>query len=134
MDSEDRFRIRTRLIIADFECPPEEITEILGINPTKTWLKGQPVTPKAKNTRKENAWELLIDFSPENNTVDAQVESLLSIITPNIEKFANLPSNVDIILSCVIFTRPDGFPVIGFSKKLIKILALINADIDIDLY
>lgn len=59
VSAEIQSEIKARLTIADFECSPEEITQILGIRPTKTWLRGEPVTSRIKNVYKENGWTLI---------------------------------------------------------------------------
>ncbi len=126
MDGEGKSEIKVKLVIADFECSPEEITKILEINPTKTWLKGEPVLPTARNFHKQNGWVLQSPNNSVNSTVDAQVESLLSIIAPHVDKFATLPKDVYIELSCVIFTDSDRFPAVGFSYNTIRMLAKIS--------
>ena len=59
--------------------------------------------------------------------------SLLFIITPHIDKFAKLPVGVEIELSCIIYVY-DCRPVIGFYHETVRILAKIEASIDIDFY
>ena len=126
--------IKARLTVARFECSPEEITQILGIRPTKTWLRGETVTPRAKNVHKSNGWTLRAPCDPLNSTVDEQVDSLISIITPHIEAFAKLPTGVYIELSCILYVYDYSRPVIGFSASTVRILAQIGANIDIDIY
>jgi hypothetical protein len=137
-NEEKEFEIKANLVITDFECFPDEITRILGIQPTETWRKGDSILSIAKNIRKQNGWILKSIIDPKNNTVNVQVESLLSIISPNIEKFANLPSDAEVELACIVYINRTGesigFPEIGFSSNTISVLAKINAVIDIDLY
>lgn len=134
MDAEQEFEIKAKLVIARFECSPAEITEIIGIHLTETWLKGEPVLPKAKNVHKSNGWMLRSPINPVNSIVDAQVEGLLQIIAPQVEAFANLPSGVYVELGYVIYTYSYRFPVMGFSQDTIKMLEKIGGAIDVDLY
>lgn len=126
--------IKARLTVAEFECSPEEVTNLLGICPTKTWLCGETVTPRAKNVHKSNGCILISPRDPVNSTVDVQVDSLISIITPHIEAFAKLPAGVYIELSCIIRVADYGRPVVGFSADTVRVLAQIGANIDIDIY
>lgn len=136
MSAESKSEVKARLNIAEFECSPEKITKILGIQPTKTWIKGEPINPIGKRVYKENGWMIESPINPVNSNVDEQVESLLSVITPYVEAFANLPSDVYIELSCVIYvpSNDHGRPTVGFSANTIKILAKLGANIDIDIY
>lgn len=134
VNTEKQSATKARLIIADFECSPEEITQTLSIYPTKTWLRGETVTPTAKNVHKENGWMIASPCDPLNSTVDVQVDSLISIITPHIEAFAKLPTGVYIELSCIIRVADYGRPVIGFATNTVRVLAQIGANIDIDIY
>ena len=133
MSEEDHSKIKARLTIFDFDSPVEEIVQTLGFCPTKTWRRGEPVLPKAKNVHHENGLMLVAPCEPINSTVNEQVDSLLSIITPHIDNFAKLPIGVEVELSCIIYVY-DCRPVIGFSHETVRVLAQIGASIDIDFY
>jgi len=134
VSAERQFEIKARFTIAGFECSPEEITQILGIRPTKTWLRGEPVTSKAKNVYKENGWTLTSPCNPVSSTLDEQVDALISIIPPRIQAFAKLPAGVYIELACIIRVADYSQPVIGFSANTIRIIAQIGANIDVGIY
>ena len=134
MAEERQSEIKAKLKIADFECSPEEITEILGICPTKIWRNGEKVHPRAKNVYKSNGWMLASPCDPVNSSVDQQIEPLLSIIKPHIDAFEKLPSGIYIELACIIRVADYREPAIWFSADTIRIIAQMRASIDIDVY
>lgn len=133
-DKEREFDIIAKLVITNFDCSPAEITQIIGIHPTQTWLKGEPFLPEAKNVQKSNGWILQSPINPFNSTVDIQVKAIMKIIAPQAEAFANLLSGAYAELGCVIYTYCPHYPAVGFSKDTIKTLAKIGGSINIELY
>ncbi len=133
MLEEGQAKTKVRLTVTDFECSPEEITQILGISPTETWLRGEPVLPKAKNVHHQNGWMIASPCDPMKTNISTQVGSLFSIIEPHIEAFAKLPVGTCVDLSCILYVY-DCRPVIGFSVDEVKMLARLGASIDVDFY
>jgi hypothetical protein len=42
------FENKVKLVVSDFECSPDVISETLGMEASQTWLKGDSVIPQAK--------------------------------------------------------------------------------------
>jgi len=53
--------IKVRLVVTSGNVHPEEVSSFLGVAPSKTWLQGETVHPKATNVHKENGWVLSIE-------------------------------------------------------------------------
>jgi hypothetical protein len=125
-------RILVRLTITEYECPAEEITRILGIAPTATWSRGEPMHPRAKNVHHQNGWSFSPPCDPATG-LEEQVTALLDLLAPHTDRFAALPSGVEIDLSCVLYAYTER-PAIGFSAQTVRRFAQLGAGIDIDYY
>src|SRR5438874_502023 len=86
-----RSQVLVRLNVTDFECPAEEITRLLGLSPTRTWRRGEKVHPRAQNTHRQNGWSLSAPCDPYTTGLEEQVEALLRLVAPHVDRFATLP-------------------------------------------
>ena len=134
MGDERQSEIKAKLIIRDFDCSPEEITQLLKISPTQTWLQGKPVTARAKNVHKSNGWLLESPCDPVGSSLEAQVNSLLSLVLPHVELFTKLPISTRVELYCVLYVADYREPVIHFPTDIVRKLAQMGANIGIDIY
>lgn len=134
MSEEGRSEIQAKLIVRSFECSPEEITQLLAIHPTQTWLRGETVTPRAKNVRKSNGWLLASPCDPIGSSIEAQTDSLFSIVAPRIEAFAKLPAGTNVELYCAMYVADYREPVISFPTDKVRLLAQLGASIGISIY
>ena len=123
--------LKVRFIVSDFECASDEITRILGLQPTTTWRRGDRI-PRTTMARKQNGWRLDSPAMPAGD-FEEQFNVLLKVVMPHSEKFKNLPPQSEVELSCVIYVY-DQRPVISFSADAVRCLASIGATIDVDYY
>ena len=131
-DKEMRSEIRVRLTITDFKCSPNEITRILKIDPTKTWLRGDPI-PKTIMMQKQHGWQLDSPKTPKGS-VEQQTDALLRLLAKRSRVFKSLPSEAEVELSCIIYSHGGDRPPIAFNRATVRKLAQLNASIDIDFY
>jgi hypothetical protein len=124
---------KVRLHVYDFECSPTEITRILGLNPTETWLRGDKVLPVADNTLKENGWRLASPLHPINTPLDEHLDALSSLVLPRATAFSMLPTGSIVEISCVICSFTHR-PVIHFSQEHVAAATSLKASIDVDVY
>ncbi len=124
----------------EFECSPNEISKILNIPASGTWLKGQLIdkTNRATIRHKQNGWEICsrqydesLNSYPE---LQPHIAYILDIVRPNRNNFEQLPSGSVVELSCVIYVYMDQRPAIGIDAVSVRELAYINASIDLDYY
>lgn len=127
-----RTEIKIRLSISGFSCPPEEVTQVLGLSPTKTWRRNDSI-PRTIMVYKENGWRLEAPGSPYAS-VEKQCTVLMERITPRLEAFKELPPGSEVELSCVIYVYHNERPSLSFSPEVIRTLATIGGLIDIDYY
>lgn len=124
--------IKVSIKVTNFDCNPGQITKILDLKPTKTWLKGDLVHPKAINTHKENGWMFQLQISTDT-PFRQQMQTLLDLAIPKKQLFLNLPNDAEIEINCVVYSI-HGRPDISLSSAMIKAVGEINAAIDFDLY
>jgi len=126
---------------------PNELTKLIGIQPTDFWYKEDMLpslkdnlvwtrTDKPKPTKKETCWEYATDYIETYEMYDLS-EPLLDIFEPHTDKIIkfmkenNLEAKLDVVAEWDI---GDSTPALGADKRLIKFLSKIDAHIDEDLY
>lgn len=125
--------IKLRLVITDFSCAPALISELLSIEPSRTWLEGDLVVSQGTRRHKENGWLLEFLQHEAGETPSQLLDRLLAVVIPNMDKFEHLPSGSEVQMSTIIYMH-GGTPELNFSVTQIKSLAKINASVDVDLY
>ena len=127
-----KFEHRARLLITGFACLPEEITRLIETAPTKTWLEGDLVSPRATLRRKANGWQLNSRVDPTVAEVDEAIEDVLAQL-PDPALFDRLPAGSYREVSCTIYTY-DHRPGVHLPPNIIKALASYALELDIDIY
>ena len=95
--SEDEDSLRTAgasIQIFGFSCAPHEISEILGLTPTTSWAKGDPIRQTAI-AHKGSGW-ILDSGLPEREDVDDHLDALLRRVSSAIDRFDTLPDDASI--------------------------------------
>lgn len=123
-------KIYAYLRILGFECRPDEISAHLGVEPSRSWVKGEIVPPRRRPSD-ESGWELR---SPLDEPYDLEDHALWLL--------DRLPSRIDlsgltawwtVTLSFAVYLRgrtPAGF----FENGTLARIAALGAALDIDLY
>lgn len=116
----------------DFDV--QEITNELGIVPTKTWNKGENIRKTERRYSFTN-WEYRIGPLYTLST-DAAMERLERLFSKKANKLCELKRkyNLNIGIEVVVYIRQNEPPGIVFEPRFIKFVNQIGATIDIDLY
>ena len=116
---------------------PNEITKLLGINPTKVRLKNELPSGKLPKFSSwifssENIVDEVIDIYEMTTSLVKTLESKVDIIN-EIRQKLNVTTHLEVILS---FSTNEEIstPAIGFDTATIDFLAKVGAFIDIDTY
>ena len=125
--------IRVEFCITSHELLPTQITQILGLLPSRTWLEGESIQG-TKLRRKHNGWCLAVDGAESTIDLEVPIRELLTILLPKIGEIDEARSGLDVEceLSCAI-TIADETPVINLSPATVGDLVRLNAAIDIDI-
>lgn len=126
------FEISASFNLTGLDFDPQNITDKLGIIPTKTWKIGDLVHPKATLKRQHNGWVINSKLG-KNNDLEAHIKSLFEQLQPIWDIVQEIGHNYDAEISCVIYTEAE-VPAIHLDKEIINKSHQINAEIDIDLY
>ena len=131
--SEKRWELSARLVIYGFECAPEEITRVLGINPDETWRKGdlrgeRPVKPSG-----DSGW-VIASSSSDRVRLEPHIVSVLEKVS-SVDRLRDLPPESKRYLSCEVTTlEGTSGPDITISPTILSRLAEIGAELSIDSY
>ena len=117
--------------ITGLSITPEEITRVIGITPTKTWLLGESIQKTALR-RKHNGW--CISTAAEVISLEETTRHILDLLLPKERTINELCSKHDLHreLSCALYLV-DEAPEINFSRDVIIGLSRLGATVDIDI-
>lgn len=110
---------------------PDEITELLGVVPTRIWRLDEPIQDTMLR-RKHNGW--CLTKRHESAELADLVKSLLNELLPNAETITRICSDyeLDCELCCVAYVINQA-PAINFDREIIRGLAQLGATLDIDI-
>lgn len=115
------------------EFDPDEVTKIIGIEPSKTRIKGDPIP-------RHTFW-IYSTGKIKDEVVDVyeMSSSLIAKLAPLAEKIikAKKKFGLESVLEVVLTVTPDyskSTPAIGFESEVIAFAYKVGATIDIDTY
>lgn len=113
---------------------PEEVTRLVGVEPTSVAFKGSP------RTRKHTVWRFS-SGKVESDLVDVyeMTSSLVAKLAPHVDKinlaqerFA-LESSLSVVLT-ITTDDSKSTPAIGLERSVVAFLAQVGAWVDVDTY
>lgn len=131
--------IATTFLLQGIGFDPDDITILLGIQPTKVWRYGAPI-PKTTMHYKNDSWLLSTDYEvlDEEHLSDLtrQVDSLINRLQPSTAKLKEICARfrLDVKLYCVLYIEDADRPAIQFSPAIVEWLAELHAGIDVVTY
>ena len=109
----------------------EEVTSIVGINPTEAWNVGD-INPRNGKPRSFMSWHLSSGVD-DRVALDSHLVVLFQRLRPKSEALRKLWVDFDIMLQCVGY-----FPATGhgqsFSREQIRQAAQLGLSLDLDFY
>lgn len=123
--------VRVSLKILGFQGEPEAITRRIGLEPTKTWRKGELI-PRTVRPRPTSGWELLAieGGGPE---LAPQIERLLDRIRGKEALLSDFGREARLELSIVVYAR-ESVPALHLPRETVEVLGKLGSAVDIDLY
>lgn len=131
-----RNQIEVSLRIVGFECQPEEITQELGIQPTKVWQKGEQRNARGIMRNKQNGWGISSGIG-RHKGFEHHMDALMMLIEPHLSSFTRVCNQYHTELSCAVYMYYDNgesIPWLGFDKRAVEFLHRIGAVVDFDMY
>ena len=127
------------LILRGTNFKPEEITSLVGVQPSKQWQQGDLISGTTLR-HKDYGWllstgEVQLD---EKKSLDfmGQVRSLVNRLQPHTGSLANavVRLRIDVKLYCVLQIEGDERPAIQFQPDVVRWLGELQAGIDVVTY
>ncbi|MBZ5858567.1 DUF4279 domain-containing protein [Flavihumibacter profundi] len=129
--------INLSFCIWDFDdITHSEITRLVGLQPSKIYIKGENKNTIGSALVKENGWIInasLVKYS----SFEDQMNYLLDIIEPKIDVFKSLCEKYYCEFSCAVFIRygnGESTPWVHLNSRYNKLIKELNIEFDIDLY
>ncbi|HEU5415040.1 MAG TPA: DUF4279 domain-containing protein [Candidatus Angelobacter sp.] len=121
-----------RLKILSDTLTPEDISERLGLTPSRSWIKGESDRKKASlNMAKWNGW--IYDSGCHSDvSLQEQVAALLHALEPMQDSVRRISDLCDVAVSLVAYSGPNKS--IFLSKKLVALIAALGAHFDFEMY
>ena len=135
-------RVRAYFALFGFHEDPEEISQIVGIAPSRTQRAGEPISiardhpslfRDAAPLVKVNSWVLDSGLDPSAD-VASHVRALLDHLEPVRDVLARLAERYDAVFNCIVESYGGDRPAICFDNDIVKAVGQYNAALDVDLY
>ena len=127
-----RCTIEVALHLTGVNVNPEEITNFLGLSPTRIWRIGD-VIGRSSLKRKQDGWVFGL---PKQQTIDLEnmLLTLMDSLAPYQDQIAAIARQLglEIELSCAIYME-NQTPVGHFGISTLQRMVALGADLDIDL-
>ncbi len=127
-----------RLSIFDFIQHPDQISDILDLNPSSVGIKGEKYTFGSSNqnerTREYSHWEFEWKVLSNEFIGDIIEKFIDEIIIPRIDSLKQLVPNCSVQFGIIQYYYDGNNPGICIRSEHTKILSEIGASIDIDIY
>jgi hypothetical protein len=117
--------------VADFDCEQTEITEKIGLEPTRVVLEGELL--KTGRPRRRSLWEFHSSLPRTETFQDKHLEDLMGQLLPKELSIKEISMRFNTGISCVGYYQNVNF---GFhmSAELLQQCAQLGLSVDFDLY
>jgi len=128
----NKSRIIVEYYITGIQLSPNEITDILGIIPSRKWMAGDAIHGTIM-TRKEHGW--CLSSCKNNDDIKDQIASLLKILTPKIKVISDICRrySLESEFSCTISVVNNDYPAIHLANNTISAMCQLGAAVDVDI-
>ncbi len=125
-------RVRASLRVFGDTLEPEEVSALLGHEPTRFHRKGDKCGPHGTSIEPTGAWILDSRIS-EKSEVEDHVEWILSVLTTDVDEWSSLTERFSASILCGVFLDQynEGFEL---SPRLCQALASRGLVIAFDIY
>ncbi len=122
--------VRALLYIDEFDCTPEQISSVLGLEASRAWIAGDKIG-ESPRVRTSNGWvlESRLDEEPDPQR---HVAWLLERLPSTFEGLRKVASRWDAQLSLVLEIS-DATPPFNLPAPLLAQLVTLGASLDIDI-
>lgn len=128
-------RTKVSLRIIGDDLSPEDITDMLGCEPSHSQHKGEIITGKISGHQREAKFGMWRIEVPEESPGDLniQISSLLGMLSSDLNRWVELSDNYDIDLFCGFFMKNE-MEGIDISPKNLLLLGQRGIELGLDIY
>lgn len=112
------------------------ITQLIGISPTKFFIKGERKNPKSSALFKTNGW-IIAPGLDEYASFEEQLNAILDILEPRRDELKILCDKYYCEFSCAVFMYHDNeesTPSVHLTERYNQFIRTLNVEFDLDLY
>ena len=112
-----------------------KITELMGINPTVTYIKGAPVENMKSQKRKNSLWAIETEYE-ETWDLDAVLGGVISMLQNKVDTLVKIKEmyNADISFVAVANIVDGDTPAMSLSSEMVSFIASLGARVDFCIY
>jgi hypothetical protein len=118
--------------VAAEHLPLEEISQMLGLEPTESWKKGDP--GKYNPSRPDSGWCFHSPLPRSETNLLLHIEALLPILEARADAVRALAERYETQLVCVGKYDGSASPGLFLSRETVALIASLRLAIDEDLY
>lgn len=128
-------RTKVSLRVIGDDLLPEDITDMLGCEPSYTQHKGQLITGKKTGRQREAKFGMWRIEAPEEcpGDLNLQISSILDMLSSDLNRWVELSDNYDIDLFCGLFMQKE-MEGIDISPKNLLALGQRGIELGLDIY
>ena len=124
--------VSAAFILTGSQISPDDITDLIGVQPSQTWLTGDSIQRTALK-RKHDGWSLATDPANELDLAKP-VQALLDVLEPHREGILEAKRKYDLNAEFSIGAYvEEDIPIVHFEESLVARIALLEAAIDVDI-
>lgn len=118
--------------VFEFGNDPSIVTKIMGIAPSRSWVKGASIPGKSKGVRTHSRWELK---SPDTTSdFNEQIKALLILLEGYRTQILNIKQKFKAGICCYGYYDEEYNPELHLSENTIQQLANFGLSVDFDIY
>jgi hypothetical protein len=119
--------------VRNFNCSLEKITELMELEPTHFWNKGELWGPDNTRERKESFWSYRTSESSDDIYTNFHFRELLELLESRKEKLENLPNGAHVGITYVPTCYFSNVAVI-LESELLQRVVVLGLELDFDIY
>jgi len=118
--------------VFEFGQDPQVVTDLLQIEPSKAWAKGEPVQGSKRGIRTHSRWVLESPLE-RSETVEEQLAALLPLLEARAAEVAEVSRRFEagLMCACYFYETNPGF---HLDSALLQRVSALGLDFDFDLY
>lgn len=134
-----RNQIEVRLEISHFDdITHAEISQRLGIQPSRVYVKDQPRSPLLSQRSQENRWLFdLYDVAQPRPIIEQQLDVLSRLVEAKPQAFISLCTTYTCGVFCLVTIYKDlqeSTPAVYLEERHVRLLNTLSALFDVDIY